>query len=202
MTRPKNERLHAALSGSDHRARCLALREACPCRNGGVRDDLALWREIFERALKGGRRERGAAAHAIGTLTEKAKTSDEWRSLMHELRDDLDALLRDPRASQQVLGTMKRHGHAHRGAARKNYRRRRNALDLATPEELAAWVNRRWQLSTAQAFTAHDAGVRRLWQWLRHRVDFQPERGTKESELAKRATRYLPMLLGCEQRAA
>ena len=86
--------------------------------------------------MKGGRRKHGAAAHAIGTLTEKARTSDEWRSLLHELRDDLDALLRDPRASQQILGTMKRHGHAHRSAARKNYRRRRNALD---PPPLKNW---------------------------------------------------------------
>ena len=202
MTKIKNESLHAALGEGDLWERCIALREACPCRNGGTRDDLALWREVFERALKGGRRERRAAAHAIGTLTEKAKTSDEWRGLLHDLRDDLDALLRDPRASQQVLGTMKRHGHAHRGAARKNYRRRRKALDLATPEELAAWVNRRWQLSKSQTLTAQDAGVRRLFQWLRHRVDFQPERATKESELAKRATRYLPMLLGCERQAA
>lgn len=190
----KNRGLHAALQEDDHRARCLALRELCPCRNNRARD-LALWRDIFKRARHGGRRERGAAAHAIGTLTEKAKTSDEWRSLLHDLRDDLDDLLRDPRASQQVLGTMKRHGHAHRGAARKNYRRRRRLLDLATPEELAAWVNERWQVPKAQALTANDAGVRRLWHWLRHRVDFQPERGTKETELAKRAVRYLPGLL-------
>ena len=73
----------------------------------------------------------------------------------------------------------------------------------ATPAEIyRSQKECRWQLSKAQAYTAHDAGVRRLWQWLRHRADFQPERGTKESELAKRATRYLPMLLGCEQRAA
>ena len=74
-------------------------------------------------------------------------------------------------------------------------------------------MNQRRQLSTAQAFTAHDAGcaacvlpsiaaVRSRWQWLRHGVDFQPECGAKESELAKRAKRYLPMLLGCERQAA
>ena len=122
MIRPKNERLHAALSGSDCAARCLALREACPCRNGVCGTILPCGGGL-RAGVKGGRRKRGAVAHAIGTLTEKARTSDEWRSLLHELRDDLD-VLRDPRASQQILGTMKRHGHAHRSAARKNYRRR------------------------------------------------------------------------------
>ena len=73
-------------------------------------------------------------------------------------------------------------------------------------------MNQRWQLSKAQAFTAHDAGCAACvlpsiapcgragggcaTAWI------SSPHGAKESELAKCAKRYLPMLLGCEQRAA
>lgn len=149
---------------------------------------------VFDKAMHGGKRERNRAAHAIGTLTEKAEDNDEWRELLHHLRDELDALMRNTRASRNILGTMKRHGHAHKGAARKNYRRRRRALDLTTPAELAEWVNQRLGLAGEQRVSANDAGVRRLQRWLRHRVEFQPQRRTEEAELAAKAKRYLPRL--------
>lgn len=181
-----------ALGGSDHRARCEALRQLCPCRNNRVRD-LEVWRDVFARALHGGMRERDQAAHAIGTLTLKAKHNAEWRDLLRALKGDLDALMQDARAASRILGQMKKHGHAHRGAAMQNYRRRRRALDLRTPGELAAWLNA--TLSDAgRQVAAGDPGVQRLWGWLRHRVQFQPTRKTREEEILEKARRYLPHL--------
>ena len=187
------ESLLAALGGEDRRARCDALRELCPCRNNQVRD-LEVWRDVFARALHGGMRERDQAAHAIGTLTEKAKHNAEWQGLLRALKGDLDALMQDTRAARRILGQMKKHGHAHRGAAMQNYRRRRRALDLATAEELADWVNSHRALGEAEQVTAADPGVERLWHWLRHRVQFQPTRKTRERDLVDRARRYLPHL--------
>lgn len=185
--------LLATLSGDDCGKRCSALRDICPCRNNRVRD-IAVWRAVFDKALHGGIRERDRAAHAIGTLTEKAERSAEWRDLLHELRDELDALMRDTRASRQILGQMKKHGHAHRGAAWQNYRRRRRRMDLATANELALWLNGRLGLTGLRCVSEHDAGVRRLHRWLRHRIVFQPTRRTAEEELLKKAQRYLPQL--------
>lgn len=192
------DNLLETLAEGDHRARCLALRALCPCRNNHVRD-VAVWRTVFRKALHGGMRERDQAAHAIGTLTEKAARSLEWRHLLHALKDDLDALMRDTRASRRILGQMKKHGHAHRGAARQNYRRRRRLLDLSTPQELATWVNAHLGLAPAERVSPTDAGVQRLWGWLRHRVRFQPARGTKEHELVVKARRYLPRLFQHER---
>lgn len=188
--------LFAALATGDHRRRCDTLRALCPCRNNHVRD-FAVWRQVFERALHGGMRERDQAAHAIGTLIEKAERSAEWRDLLHKLRDELDALMRDTRAARRILGQMKKHGHAHRGAAQQNYRRRRRSLDLATPAELAAWLNGKLNLAEGaegKSVAANDPGIRRLWRWLKHRTVCQPERGTKEEELIDKARRYLPRL--------
>ena len=187
------DNLLAALEEGDHRMRCETLRALCPCRNNHVRD-LAVWREVFDRALHGGMRERDRAAHAIGTLTEKAQRSAQWRDLLHSLREELDALMRDNRASRRILGQMKKHGHAHRGAARQNYRRRRRSLDLANPAELAEWVNHRLNLAGEQGISGNDPGVLRLWRWLKHRIACQPARTTKEEELMDKARRYLPRL--------
>lgn len=194
------ELLLETLVDGDHSARCAALRTLCPCRNH-VRD-VAVWRAVFRQALHGGMRERDQAAHAIGTLTAKAAASRAWRHLLHALKDDLDALMRDPRASRLVLGQMKKRGHAHRGAARQNYRRRRRLLDLSTPEELATWVNAHLGLPPAERVAPTDPGVRRLWGWLVHRVRFQPARATKEHELVAKARRYLPQLFQPERAAA
>ena len=193
--KPLDIHLLTALHEGDHRRRCETLRQLCPCRNNHVRD-LAVWREVFHKALHGGMRERDQAAHAIGTLTEKAQRSAEWRNLLHSLRDELDALMLDTRASRRILGQMKKHGHAHRGAARQNYRRRRRSLDLATPAELAAWVNGAFNLAREQRVSATDPGVLRLAHWLKHRIACQPARRTKEGELIDKAKRYLPHLLG------
>lgn len=186
------ERLRAALSGESHRARCAALRELCPCR-ASVRD-LEVWRSIFHRARAGGQRERDQAAHAIGTLTAKAQGSLEWASLLRALRGDLDSLMRDERAASAVLAQTKRscNQRERRGTALRKLRRRRNALQLATPAELAAWVNQRFHLAGGQRLGPSHPGVLRLWRWMQHRVRFQPMRGTKEGELADRARRYLP----------
>ena len=186
------DRLLKALGDSGYDVRCAALRDACPCRSH-VRDP-GLWREIFDRALNGGMRERDRAAHAIGTLMEKAERSDEWREVLARHSDDLDTLMQDSRASRVLLGQMKRHGHAHRGAARQGFRRRKAVLDLRTPAEIAGWVNTHLGLEGHDAVPASDPGVARMWNWLKHRVTRQPGRNTKEAELIAKARRYLPHL--------
>lgn len=185
------EQLLANLSAPSHRVRCSTLRALCPCRNSRVQD-LAVWRAVFHKATHGGIRERGQAAHAIGTLSEKAAKGGEWHALLRALRPELDALMGDTRASRALLGTMKRHGHMHRGAARQNYRRHRRRLELATQAELAEWLNAELRLATEQAIDPREPGVARLWGWLEHRIACQPNRKTKDEELLNRARRYLP----------
>ena len=186
------DRLLKALGDSGYDVRCAALRDACPCRSH-VRDP-ELWREIFDRALNGGMRERDRAAHAIGTLMEKAERSDEWREVLARHSGDLDALMQDNRIARVLLGQMKRHGHAHRGAARQGYRRRKAVLELRTPAQIAAWVNAHLGLEGRAAVPASDPGIARMGNWLTHRVTRQPGRSTKEDELVAKARRYLPHL--------
>ena len=185
------DRLLAALSASSHRVRCAALRALCPCRNNRVQD-LAVWRAVFDKARHGGIRERRQAAHAIGTLSEKAAKSGEWHALLRALRPELDALMGDARASRQLLGTMKRHGHMHRGAAMQNFRRHRQRLELATEVELAAWLNGELGLAAERVIDPREAGVARLKGWLAHRLACQPNRRIRNEELLRRARRYLP----------
>ena len=166
-----------------------ALGALCPCRNN--ERDLEVWREVFNRARFGGRGERNAAAHAIGTLMQKASVNRRWREVLKALDDDLDALMSDPRSASSILGQLKRHGHAHRGAANQALRRTRRALDLSSRDELADWINERFELDGEARVTARHPGLERLWRWQRHRVRFQPERRTKESELLERAARFV-----------
>jgi hypothetical protein len=178
--------LLSAMQDGNYSSRCGVLRELCPCRNNQVRD-LAVWREIFRKAIEGGIHERHQAAHAIGTLMEKAQTTAVWREILRALEGELDMLMRDTRASQMLLGQMG----THRGSAMRTYRRRRKVLDLATPTELADWVNNHPQLARQQRVSSTDPGVRLLWRWVKHRVEFQPMRGTREDELIAKARRYL-----------
>ena len=187
------DKLLAALEDESYQTRCDALRDCCPCRTGNLRD-FEVWRAVFDKALHGNLRERDRATHAIGTLTEKAVENPAWRDVLRNFKTELDALRRDRRAARLLLGQMKKHGHAHRGAAAQGYRRRRKVLDLATPDELAAWVNDRLQLADPDRVTGNHPGVQRLARWMAHRVVGQPERRTSEAELATRAARYLPQL--------
>ena len=184
-------KLLADLTAADHRVRCATLRQLCPCRNSRVQD-LAVWRAVFHKAQHGGIRERGRAAHAIGTLSEKAAHNADWHALLRALRPELDALMQDTRASRALLGTVKRHGHAHRGAARQNYRRHRQRLELATPAELASWLNDKLDLAEEQMIAPYEPGIGRLQNWLAHRIACQPDRATKDDEILARARRYLP----------
>lgn len=195
------DKLLAAMNEGSYQSRCAAIRSLCPCRNNRVRD-YEVWAEIFRKAREGGLRERDQAAHAIGTLTEKAAKNDEWRDLLHAFRHELDALMRDTRSSRVVLGQMKKHGHAHRGAARQGYRRRRTVLDLKTPKELAHWVNGHLRLAGRARIAANDPGLLRLWGWLANRVRYQPGRRTTEPELVSRGQRYLPALFQVPANAA
>ena len=187
------DKLLAALEDESYQTRCDALRDCCPCRTGNLRD-FEVWQAVFDKALHGNLRERDRAAHAIGTLTEKAVENPAWRDVLRNFKTELDTLRRDRRAARLLLGQMKKHGHAHRGAAAQGYRRRRKVLDLATPDELAAWVNGRLQLADPCRVTGNHPGVQRLARWMAHRVVGQPERRTSEAELATRAARYLPQL--------
>ena len=193
MTEIDIDKLLAAMNTGSNLSRCDAIRALCPCRNNGIRD-LAVWAEIFRKAREGGFRERDQAAHAIGTLMEKAARNAEWRDVLHAHRDELDALVRDPRSARLILGQMKKHGHAHRGAASQGYRRRRAVLDLGTPAELASWVNEHLGLVGRARVMPSDPGLNRLWRWLAHRVRCEPGRRTSEKELIGRGQRYLPEL--------
>ena len=186
-------KLLADMNTGSNLSRRGAIRALCPCRNNSVRH-LAVWAEIFRKAREGGLQERDQAAHAIGTLMEKAARNAEWRDVLHAHREELDALVRDPRSARQILGQMKKHGHAHRGAASQGYRRRRAVLDLRTPAELAGWVNQHLGLEGRGRVTPNDPGLGRLWRWLAHRVRCQPGRRTSEKELIGRGQRYLPEL--------
>lgn len=187
------DKLLAAMNVGSYLSRCDAIRALCPCRNNSVRD-LAVWAEIFRKAREGGFRERDQAAHAIGTLMEKAARNAEWRDVLHAFSDELDSLVREPRSARVILGQMKKHGHAHRGAASQGYRRRRAVLDLRTPAEIADWVNDHLGLGGRARVEPNDPGVSRLWGWLAHRVRCQPGRRTSEKELITRGQRYLPEL--------
>lgn len=166
-----------------------ALGALCPCRNN--ERDLDVWREVFNRARFGGRGERNAAAHAIGTLLQKAATNRRWRDVLKALEGDLETLMQDPRSASSVLGQMKRHGHAHRGAASQALRRSKRAMDLSSRDELAEWINVEFELDGDSRVGPSDPGLDRLWRWQRHRVRFQPERRTKSSELRKKAEQFI-----------
>ena len=187
------EKLLAAMNAGSYLSRCDAIRDLCPCRNNSIRD-LAVWAEIFRKAGEGGFRERDQAAHAIGTLMDKAARNAEWRAVLQAFSDQLDALVCDPRSARAILGQMKKHGHAHRGAASEGYRRRRAVLDLKNPAELADWVNDHLGLVGRDRVAPADPGLSRLWRWLAHRVRCQPGRRTSEKELIGRGQRYLPEL--------
>ena len=191
-TQPVDDLLKAMNDGSCY-ARCNVLRDLCPCRNNRNRDT-EVWREIFKKALRGGLRERNQAAHAIGTLIDKALRSSEWREVMHQCNDLLDELMCDPRASRLLLAQMKKHGHAHRGAAIQTFRHRRRVLDMATAEELTQWLNDQLLLAGRNRISANEPGVQRLWRWQNHRTRFQPKRATRDDELLSKAQRYLPHL--------
>ena len=149
------------------------LRGLCPCRTNSS-DDIDGWRTLFTQARFGSYSERHAAAHSIGTLLGKAQRVDQYRELLVQLKDELDALMQDPRAASQVLGVMKKHGHAHKGAARKNYRRAYAVFAIQTPDEIAKWLNQQLNLSAQRRVTKSSKIVKRLAKWLEHRVAFQP----------------------------
>ena len=170
------------------------LRGLCPCRTNSSAD-IDGWRLLFRQARFGSYSERRAAAHSIGTLLEKAQRVEQYRELLVQLKSELDSLMTDPRAASQVLGVMKKHGHAHKGAARKNYRRAYSVFSLQTPEEIAKWLNRRLRLPMQRRVTSGSKVVKRLAKWLEHRVEFQPNRSTTETEILDRVRELQPSLL-------
>ena len=181
--------LVVSMNSGNTQSRCNALRDVCPCRNN--QRDLGVWREVFRKAVEGSMNERNQAAHAIGTLLQKAPRSAQWRDVVHRLERDLDAVMADERASRLVLGQMKRHGHAHRGAAAQSYRRHRKAVEIRTPDELAKWANDRLSLRGSRRVTGNHPGVHRLWRWMSHRIKFQPNRKTRDREIVEKAEHFL-----------
>lgn len=158
--------------------------------------DVAVWRDIFKLAREGSRQERDGAAHAIGTLLLKAPRSDELRPVLLELQSELDELMADPRSARFVLGQLKtKHGHAHRGMARQNYRRMYAVFNRFSADEMAEWLNAHYNVPQTHKVTPSDDGVRRLAKWLKHRVKCQPGRRTHEHEIEKQVGRFLPHLV-------
>jgi len=186
------DQLLGQLNDSNNDTRCRTIRGLCPCRSSTK--ELALWDEVFSSLLNGGRRERNQAAHVIGTLIHKASKSRHWREVLVAFADRLDAIMANPPSAQMLLAQMKRHGHAHRGAAMQAFRKRRQFIDLSSPAELAAWVNKRARLRGPGRVQPGDPGLRRLWRWHEHRGRFQPERGTRDAELLEQAARFLPQV--------
>lgn len=182
---------HVDDMGSFERRRFL--RGLCPCRTNSA-EDVEGWQELFTKARFGSYSERHAAAHSIGTLLEKAQRVKQYRELLIQLKDELDALMQDPRAASEVLGVMKKHGHAHKGAARKNYRRAYAVFSVRTPDEIANWLNDRLKLSAKRRVTTGSKVVNRLANWLEHRIAFQPGRSTSEDEILKRVRQLQPSL--------
>lgn len=182
--------LLADLKQSNYDSRCRTLRSLCPCRSNNR--ELELWEEVFTGLLKGGKRERDQAAHVIGTLLEKALFSREWRAVLMQFDDRFDAIMANPRSARVLLGQMKKHGHAHRGAAIQSLRKRRRLMEIGSPAELAEWLNDRADLRGRSRVKASDPGLRRLWRWHEHRIRFQPERATREQQLLRKAERFLP----------
>ena len=158
--------------------------------------DVAVWRDIFHLARDGSRKERDGAAHAIGTLLLKAHRSDELRSVLLELQEELDELMTDPRSAGFVLGQLKtKHGHAHRGMARQNYRKVYTVFNRYSADELAEWLNAHYEVPVAQKIMPSHNGVKRLAKWLKHRIRCQPGRRTHEHEIEKQVERFLPELV-------
>ena len=189
----KHRTTNNGVKGMDLLERRQFLRGLCPCRTNSS-EDINGWRTLFTQARLGSYSERRAAAHSIGTLLAKAQQVAQYRELLLQLKEELDALMQDPRTASQVLGVMKKHGHAHKGAARKNYRRAYAVFRLQTPEEIAKWLNQRLNLSPQSQLTTGSKVVKRLSKWLEHRVSFQPNRSTSEIEILERVRQLQPNL--------
>ncbi len=174
-------------------ARRQYLRGLCPCRTNSS-SDIEGWRKLFDAARFGSFSERKAAAHSIGTLVEKAQTVPEYRELLCQLQPHLDALMEDPKSASQVLGVMKKHGHAHKGAARKNYRRAYAVFAMHHPDEVAQFLNTHLALRAHRRVTEHSSVVKRLARWLSHRVEFQPTRKTSTHDILQKARQLQPSL--------
>ena len=167
------------------------LKNLCPCRNNQVKD-VETWKGILEIATHGSLKERNSASHAIGTLLAKATKSEEWRQIVVQVEDELHALMDDTRASRSLLGTFKKHGHARRGTARKNYRRVIKSMDIQNPKQLSRWLNEKLSLPNHQAIETSHPGLKRLFVWLDRRRRFEPNKRTKEDEILAQAKQFLP----------
>lgn len=168
------------------------LKSLCPCRNGNTLD-VETWRSMVRICTNGSLKERNSAAHAIGTLLTKAEHSKKWRKVALEIAPDIHDLMDDSRASRSLLGTLKKHGHATKGTARKNYRRSIKSLnEQQTPQHLASWLNRKLLLDRRHRIEATHSGVQRLALWIERRRKFQPNRRTSEAEILTQARQLLP----------
>ena len=182
-----------AASGNEQ---CDVLTLLCPCRNQ-VRD-LDVWREVFRLACEGGSRARNRACHAIATLLQRAQGSPRWRQVLQSMDDELSRLWGDPRASTMLTKQVE-HNASHAGRLRKSpaaiYRYQRRVLDLATPRELAAWVNEQAGLRAHEGVSPKHPGIQKLARWLEHRVTFHDHRKTEAAEILDKAQRWLPEFL-------
>lgn len=169
------------------------LRSMCPCRVNSS-EDIDGWNDVFNKAKFGSYSERKAAAHTIGTLLEKANTVSSYRNLLKRFECELNDIMDNPKTASSILGTMKRHGHAHKGAARQGYRKVYKTLQIQSPEEIASWINRKFSLKQGKSVKKSDHCVKRMVKWIEHRVKFQPNRTISEETLLKQLKRFNPTL--------
>ena len=169
------------------------LRSICPCRTNSS-GDVENWQEVFNSARFGSYSERKSAAHTIGTMLQRATTEPAYRELLKTFQSDLDALMQDPRSASAVLDTMKKHGHAHKGAARQAFRNVYKSTRLRSASEIVNWINGTFKLKGSRAVTKSDDCVSRLVKWVEHRVAFQPERDISHEDLIRALRRFRPSL--------
>jgi hypothetical protein len=167
------------------------LKNLCPCRNNQVKD-VETWKGVLKIATHGSLKERNSAAHAVGTMLAKATKSEQWRQIVVQVENELHELMDETRASRSLLGTFKKHGHARRGTARKNYRRVIKSMDIQSPKQLSQWLNEKLSLSDRQAIEASQPGLKRLYVWLDRRRRFEPNKRTRNCEILAQAKQFLP----------
>jgi|GEM_PF-2268817 len=167
------------------------MRNICPCRSHV--QDMPLWRKVFQAAHEPRTRVKIPAIHAIATLLRLAKKSRQWRVVLKELSAELDAVFSDPDACkllrQQIQHDAKATGDLTPAANCKMLRR---FVELNTPSQLAAGLNKMLGLRLSEGVNPGHPGLMRLWRWHHHRITFQPERGTDPNEFLKKARQWLP----------
>lgn len=98
-------KLMQMIDGGRTEEKCVALRLLCPCRNRVY--DVDVWRRIFEAMETGNPEVQHQAAHAIGTLRERAQRDPQSQELLAQLKDDVERVMKNPQARAMLLNEQK-----------------------------------------------------------------------------------------------